>query len=83
MTRSSGSGLSSGLGSTQLLRGERSGSDGFQEQKTEAPVELTLYMFTYLLLSYIQYYLQHIHIMASYMLCLITFNLSLKSHLSN
>ena len=33
-------------GSPRLLRGECPGFDGFQEQKTEAPERLTLYMFT-------------------------------------
>ena len=38
---------------SQLLHIECSGFDGFQKQKTEAPVELTIYMFTKCLLSYI------------------------------
>ena len=32
------------------------GFDRFHEQKTEAPVELNIYMFTNLLLGYMQYY---------------------------
>ena len=49
--------LSYELCSSQLLHGECSRFDGFQEQMTEAPVKLTIYMFTNLLLGYIQYHL--------------------------
>ena len=50
--------------STQLLLGECSRFNGFHKQKTEAPVELTIYIFTYLLLDYIQNYIQYFHIVA-------------------
>ena len=76
--------LSSELGSNQLLCIECSGFDGFQELKTEDPVELTIYMFTNPVLDFIQYYLQYLHIVARllmcYMLCLITLNLTLTSN---
>ena len=48
--------------STGLLQGECSRFNWFQEQKTEAPVKLTIYMFTTHLLYYIQYPLQYLHI---------------------
>ena len=61
------------LSSTQLMLDGHSWFDGFQKQNTEALIELTIYIFTYLLLDYIQYYVQYLHIVARvliyYMLC--------------
>ena len=48
--------LGSELCSSQILCGEHSGFNVFPEQKPEAPVELTIYVFANLLLGYIQYY---------------------------
>ena len=42
-----------------------------QEQKTEAPVELTIYMFTRFLLDYIQYYLQYLHMVVVLLMLLL------------
>ena len=43
------------------------------KQKTEAQVELIIYIFTNILLDYIQYYIQYLHVVARlfvyYMLC--------------
>ena len=43
--------LCSQCSTTQLLYGKCSRFDGFHRQKTEAPTELTIYMFTDLLLG--------------------------------
>ena len=47
---------------THLLLSECSGFDRFYKQKTEALVELTIHIFTNLLLGYIQCYIQYKHI---------------------
>ena len=52
--------FSSELGTTQLLCSECSRLKRLQEQKIEAPAELTIYMFINLILDYIQNYL-HIY----------------------
>ena len=79
--------ISSKLYSTWLLCSECFRFDGFHEQKTEGLVELTTYMFTNLLIGYIQYYLQYLHLvvrcLVCYMLCLTTPNLILASLLTN
>ena len=62
--------LGSRSSNTRLLLGERSRSYGFYKEQIEAPIKLTIYIFTKLLLDYIQY----LHIVARlviyYMLCL-------------
>ena len=66
--------LSSEPCNTWLLQGECSGFDGFQEQMTESQVELTIDMFTKLLLDYIQCYLQYLHIaVVNLMYCMLYF----------
>ena len=65
--------LESRHSSTGLLLDEHSRFDRLHKQKTGAPLELTIYIFTNLLLDYIQYYIQYLHIVARlliyYMLC--------------
>ena len=48
------------------------GFDGFHRQKTEAPVELTTYMFTNFLIDYIQNYLQYVHTDFTYVACCVS-----------
>ena len=66
---------------------EWSRDDGFPEKESEAPVELTIYVFTDLLIGYMQYYLQYLHIVVRllmcYILCLKTPNLTVASLLAN
>ena len=54
--------LTSRHNSTQLLLDECSSCDMFHKEKTEAPVEMTIYIITNLLLDYTQYYVQYLQI---------------------
>ena len=61
--------LHSQYGSTLVLQCECFRFDGFHKQKTEAPIQLAILMFTDFLLDYVQYDIQYLHIVARHLIC--------------
>ena len=61
--------LSSWYSSSWLLHGEHSRFNGFHKQRTEAPIELDISIFTDPLVDYLQYYIQYLHAEARHLIC--------------